>query len=556
MVTTSFASLCPFLPEIRADVPFDQWVASGAGPARIGNASSSPSTPLSSTSIMAATGPLCCATSAVNAVTCPLTNQPTTSNYTTLVVTPSLLLSSGSAVASPATARIGFTEPYPYIQFSPYAPPGANVTIAAPTVSPNCTSNCCQEQCCGSSCQAPFPPPLVPPVVPPFPPLPPPLPSCPFSFLCSDAPDDNDKMCEGKPGYSGVSPCDICQPGYFSEGETEEECFPCESGFYCSEEGCEQCIEVIPGHFAANSEGQSVDSAAVSAEACPAGQAQLEPGQVTCNNCSGGYYGTATGALTCQSCPAGNFTADDDLAHVSCSPCNDGSYQPDAGRTQCELCPPGNYSLPDGTAYASCLPCGVGTFGNVSGASSSTQCYLCSVNTYAASPGSSVCQACPSPFVSWSGSGYCYDPYIPDLSCTDDIDFLWTIFSDEADVISDEWTEPDCEPANYDLLSVKDGAEAESVDHSFSLQAISADDRDSSRASLHHFDTLSSKSWGSNAFISFSKWNTAPAQAGLGLLVTQNRLQDFAWNTWVQQTDVPNNGFLNDQCLGISKPQQ
>ena len=450
--TTAFAQLCPLLPHVSVYVPFNQWVVTAAspGPASIGSASFFPAEDWALAPLMASTGPLCyavntaqtggyyptlhssldsavtecaagsmsaagdllcylcppgtaapsagsttctiCAvntTSPVGAASCWVPNHPSQSNYSTLEITPALLTSS-TVIQSPSPSVAGFTSPYPYISFSHYAPPGANVTLVPASPPAGCTSNCCQSpQNCGGGGAVPFPPPFLPP----FPPLPPPCPPFPPG-LCSHPsdPDKDDDGCDLKPGYSGASPCDICSPGYFSQGEEDEECLPCAVGQYCSEEGCEECsepeqgyyttvdgeasdgeeeatgqteaaegyytvnaereaassnavnqVEVQAGYYAANSVGNAVTAGAVQEVACGAGQYQPSKGQTVCLNCSSGEYQPGTGSISCLACPEGNFSAADGHPHTQCLLCNNGTHQPSSGQAACQLCQPGSY---------------------------------------------------------------------------------------------------------------------------------------------------------------------------------------------------------------------
>lgn len=166
-----------------------------------------------------------------------------------------------------------------------------------------------------------------------------------------------------------------------------------------------------------------------------------------CSKCPPGTFSNSSNSTECQLCPAGYVCTGGTRSAV---PARIGS---DGGR----MCTGGEY-CPAGSAEPSLCPAGMASA--VVGAVSFETCKYCTPGTYAASPGSSGCQPCPSSATSGSGASSCqcvglnrvYQP--SDSSCVCKPRH-WPGPNSPTDRETDDTT--DCEPEVFDECPVGTG---------------------------------------------------------------------------------------------------
>ena len=243
--------------------------------------------------------------------------------------------------------------------------------------------------------------------------------------------------CKCLPGYYFCHDCQQCKPcdkGFFKETTANEQCTSCESGYFTtttastSSDDCGLC----PANFYLENDGNG----GITCEACPPNSGSLAGGNgISSCACMPGYTGTndgcvqcelgkykpSSGSQSCTVCPDGfiglNSTQSRMSVSLACTQCGINRYTHDLSTcgdcpdntmapigsneiTDCK-CLPG-YTGEDGLA---CSPCGFGTYKETVG---SSECILCSSDTYQSQTNAtsvSSCLPCPEDTTSDGNSG-------------------------------------------------------------------------------------------------------------------------------------------------------
>jgi len=195
--------------------------------------------------------------------------------------------------------------------------------------------------------------------------------------------------------------CMNCQKGQFCPGIGNVQPTNCLAGKFCSNVG----LAAVSGECLAGS--YSAGSATTAAcTPCPAGKHCASAGLAAVSGeCLAGSYsaGNATTAA-CTPCPAGKYCASAGLAAVS-GECLAGSYSAgNATTAACTPCPAGKFCSADSLSFPS-GECPASSFSV--GGSRSSGCIPCAAGYFGRAAGLSVCQLCPSGYISQSGSVEC-----------------------------------------------------------------------------------------------------------------------------------------------------
>ncbi|GMH72540.1 hypothetical protein TrST_g9858 [Triparma strigata] len=192
------------------------------------------------------------------------------------------------------------------------------------------------------------------------------------------------------------SSCELCAPGFYSSGTSEDHCRECEQGKFntkSGQTGCEPCPE---GQYQERTNSTSCDL-------CGKGKFNVDtgsPSRYDCDNCLSGTYTNSPGSSYCQDCGPGFYSAE--MAFL-CTPCPPGNFQPDSKATNCEICQPGTFT--NVTNSTACMNCALGKYTTVSSSVSCTSC----PGGKAGNEDRISCTSCAAGKYSVAGSPTCFD---------------------------------------------------------------------------------------------------------------------------------------------------
>lgn len=176
----------------------------------------------------------------------------------------------------------------------------------------------------------------------------------------------------------GASDCSVC-PANSSSLAKSSSC-TCMAGYQSVNSNCVACAENTYKQLADNS----------SCIACVTNS--ITNGIIGANSASACLCKAGFGAISgtgCNACAPGTFK--NSVENTVCTPCAPGYFQPSSGAITCQICPQGFFQAKSG--QTSCDPCEAGRYSNVTGASNSTFCQVCPIDSFSSS-NSSSCTSC------------------------------------------------------------------------------------------------------------------------------------------------------------------
>ena len=242
--------------------------------------------------------------------------------------------------------------------------------------------------------------------------------------------------CVCNAGFTGPDGgvCSACVAGKYKTSSGSVACTNCGVGLYSVAVGattsstCISCPVNTNSAASSSAIGGCVCNAGFTGpdggvcSACVAGKYKTSSGSVVCTDCAVGLYSVAVGATAsavCVSCPA-NSNSEASSSVIAACTCNAGFTGVNGGT--CTACVAGKYK--DVSGSIGCFSCSAGTYLPTVGATTSSTCISCPVNSNSAAsssaiggcvcnagftgPNGGVCSAClPGSFKVQTGSGAC-----------------------------------------------------------------------------------------------------------------------------------------------------
>jgi hypothetical protein len=207
----------------------------------------------------------------------------------------------------------------------------------------------------------------------------------------------------GNTSATSVSKC-LCLPGYHGSLTSNTSiCTACPVDTYKDQDGTAPCT-ACAAH--SNTEGKI--------NRTTAGECLCDPGYwgTPCQDCAADSYKEKIGTMACDPCAASSGTmgetARSSVRHCKCDPgytgqlitatavctaCGMGRYKEVSGESSCTACVINSDSLSGSTSVSDCR-CDPGYFGTLN--YPAAQCSACPHGFYKTSPGTALCNACPS----------------------------------------------------------------------------------------------------------------------------------------------------------------
>ena len=224
-----------------------------------------------------------------------------------------------------------------------------------------------------------------------------------------------DCVCVPGHGYDAAQQsCPACLDNTYKTSTADETCAPCHN--HSEREGNWQHCLCSAGHFLV-ADGMCAP--------CAAGSAKSAVGNESCSSCEANFF-ASEGAEACARCPPFSVSTEGaadceclagyglNASTQQCTPCSVGTFKTGVANTACLPCNANAESVEAATVcvcsvgyfleVGECVPCGPGSAKNVL---SDSPCVACSNGTFAAAPGSAVCDACGPFSVSAFGASTC-----------------------------------------------------------------------------------------------------------------------------------------------------